>query len=82
MQLGDKKLIVQRASVGAAKLMGGEGGDIAALLASIPNVPMPINIPGLQVSIVAGYQCSCLSCVVFASEGPLRSLWCSTQSGS
>lgn len=54
MQLGDKKLVVQRASVGAAKIITGEGAEIAAASAAVAmpvtNVPMPINIPGLQVS--------------------------------
>lgn len=50
MQLGDKKLIVQRASVGASKIITGDGTDIPPqLLPAIPNVPLPINIPGLQV---------------------------------
>ena len=53
MQLGDKKLVVQRASVGAAKIITGEGAEIAAASAAVAmpvtNVPMPINIPGLQV---------------------------------
>jgi len=44
MQLGDKKLVVQRASVGAKNpaLMAMEMQQQAA-------IPMPINIPGLQV---------------------------------
>ena len=44
MQLGDKKLVVQRASVGAKNpaLMALEMQQQAA-------IPMPINIPGLQV---------------------------------
>ena len=50
MQLGDKKLIVQRASVGASKVITGEGADMSMFMPSIPNVPLPINIPGLQVS--------------------------------
>ena len=49
MQLGDKKLVVQRASVGAAKtISGSDGGEIM-----ITNIPMPINIPGLQVAGMA-----------------------------
>ena len=59
MQLGDKKLIVQRASVGAAKMIAGDGSDMAAMAAMMMSttttttaVPMPINIPGLQVSTV------------------------------
>ena len=53
MQLGDKKLIVQRASVGAAKLLAGEGGDdmAALMMPTTANLPLPINIPGLQVSV-------------------------------
>ncbi|CAI8007232.1 Splicing factor U2AF 50 kDa subunit [Geodia barretti] len=50
MQLGDKKLIVQRASVGASKVITGEGADMSMFMPSIPNVPLPINIPGLQVA--------------------------------
>ena len=46
MQLGDKKLVVQRASVGAAKTIIGDGSDMGML---VTNIPMPINIPGLQV---------------------------------
>ena len=49
MQLGDKKLIVQRASVGASKMITGEGADMSMFMPSIPNVSLPINIPGLQV---------------------------------
>ena len=49
MQLGDKKLVVQRASVGAAKtISGSEAGEMV-----VTNVPMPINIPGLQVAGMA-----------------------------
>ena len=51
MQLGDKKLIVQRASVGASKIIAGDGTDIAALMMpTTASLPLPINIPGLQVS--------------------------------
>jgi splicing factor U2AF subunit len=50
MQLGDKKLIVQRASVGASKMITGEGADMSMFMPSIPNVSLPINIPGLQVA--------------------------------
>lgn len=52
MQLGDKKLVVQRASVGAKnslmdQSMGGGGG----LMGSVPT--LPINIPGLIVQPVS-----------------------------
>lgn len=53
MQLGDKKLVVQRASVGASKIITGDGSDMASIImsaaATTTNIPMPINIPGLQV---------------------------------
>ena len=51
MQLGDKKLVVQRASVGAAKIITGDGSEMIATMPAMPvtNTPMPINIPGLQV---------------------------------
>lgn len=45
MQLGDKKLVVQRASVGA-KVLGGPDGLI--------QLGMPIAIPGLQIE--GGFQ--------------------------
>ena len=46
MALGDKKLIVQRASVGS-RLEGIEGmGDTTSMA-------MPINIPGLQIPSTA-----------------------------
>ena len=44
MQLGDKKLVVQRASVGAKTPM-----TLAMEMQQQQAVPMPINIPGLQV---------------------------------
>lgn len=49
MQLGDKKLVVQRASVGAAKIISGDGSEMITIPMPVTNVPMPINIPGLQV---------------------------------
>lgn len=42
MALGEKKLVVQRASVGAAKLMEEYSTDITSMA-------MPINIPGVQM---------------------------------
>ncbi len=45
MQLGDKKLVVQRASVGAKM---GELGLMESLLPT-PAMPMNINTPGLQI---------------------------------
>lgn len=55
MQLGDKKLVVQRASVGASKIITGDGSDMASIImsaaATTTNIPMPINIPGLQVHV-------------------------------
>ncbi len=47
MQLGDKKLVVQRASVGAKMAEM----DALMLQAGMPvtAVPMDINIPGLQI---------------------------------
>jgi splicing factor U2AF subunit len=51
MQLGDKKLVVQRASVGAAKIITGDGSEMIAMPEMpVTNTPMPINIPGLQVA--------------------------------
>lgn len=44
MQLGDKKLVVQRASVGAKTPM-----TLAMEMQQQQAIPMPINIPGLQV---------------------------------
>ncbi len=45
MQVGDKKLVVQRASVGAKM---GELGLMESLLPT-PAMPMNINIPGLHI---------------------------------
>ena len=44
MQLGDKKLVVQRASVGAKNAM-----SIEEVMGMQAGVPMPINIPGLHI---------------------------------
>ena len=46
MQLGDKKLIVQRASVGSKNPLIMEAMGVAAL---VEQTSMPINIPGLQI---------------------------------
>ena len=46
MQLGDKKLIVQRASVGSKNPLIMEAMGAAAL---VEQTSMPINIPGLQI---------------------------------
>ena len=44
MQLGDKKLVVQRASVGARNPM------LEQAMAGMMATPLPINIPGLNVN--------------------------------
>jgi splicing factor U2AF subunit len=43
MQLGDKKLVVQRASVGARNPM------LEQAMAGVTTTPLPISIPGLNV---------------------------------
>ena len=52
MQLGDKKLVVQRASVGSknaeiASMIN--SGSSAAMMGDFTSMAMPINIPGLQI---------------------------------
>ena len=52
MQLGDKKLVVQRASVGSknaeiASMIN--SGSTAAMMGDFTSMAMPINIPGLQI---------------------------------
>lgn len=51
MQLGDKKLVVQRASVGARNPLMEQAmaGGMAAAVAAMAAAPLPINIPGLNV---------------------------------
>lgn len=44
MQLGDKKLVVQRASVGARNPV------MEQAMASMMTAPLPISIPGLNVA--------------------------------
>ena len=50
MQLGDKKLVVQRASVGSkiAELAGLIDSSVASM-GDITSMAMPINIPGMQI---------------------------------
>ena len=90
MQLGDKKLVVQRASVGAKN-------PLIELAMSAGSV-MPINIPGLQVEGTAQeatevlclmnmvtleeleddeeYEGICVCCVLHMTINQLRSHYC------
>lgn len=66
MALGDKKLVVQRASVGA-KVM--EEYDIST---DITSMAMPISIPGLQMPSTAQTATTVLCLMNMTTEEELR----------
>ena len=63
MQLGDKKLVVQRASVGARNPL------IEQAMAGMMPTPLPINIPGLNVQATSDLtEVLCLMNMVTVEE--------------